>query len=416
MRIGKDGSMALSLTNLPPELLLQIFEYLPLNDVLNCKNVSDDWAWLTTYKCLYREVAVTSDVALEELLKILSTYANNIETVTLTGRKDANVILKALTKCPKLRSLNMKNCSGTDTDCVSTSYLINVFRKTNLSQFSIKQCTCFVHVLSILPPEPRTRKMVGFSSNATNSATQNLHFLGPHFFSMLETSADSLTYLSIVDANINFVTTDFSTLFRLIGNCCKLRELSYHVCYLPINDDNFRQLYNLNCLVSLSLKSLKRVSSEVFENFFQPSRTTRIKNLELYDIGPMTRTTIGRIGHGCPNLENLTLYQFTGAREALLNRDLVDEIIRSFIQLRSLKLSYVDESVIDVVLPLANKLTNLKFIEFEVLTRNDFVFKLKSALSECLPRFDVKSSRFGRITCQLKKQYLLKSHLLSIKY
>lgn len=414
MRIGKDGTMA-SITNLPPELLLEIFEYLPLKDVLTVKNVCDDWASLTTYKCLYKEVTVHADVRLEELLNVLYTHGNVVEVVTLTDRKDANAILKALAKCRNLKCLSMKNCTGTDVDCVSTSHLINVFRKTNLSQFSIKHCTCFVHVLSILPPEPHTRKMVGFSSNGTNSATQNLHFLGPHFFSMLETSADSLTYLSIVDANINFVTTDFPALFRLIGNCRKLRELSYHVCYLPISDDNFRQLYNLHSLVSLSLKSLRRVSCEVFENFFQPCRTVGIKKLELYDIGGLTASTIRHIGYGCPNLEDLAIHQFTGAREAVLNRDIVEELTRSFTKLRTVKLSYVDESIIEVLILLPKKLTHLKFIEFEVLTRSDFILKLKTALTECLSHFDVKFSLFGRVTCQLKRQYLIKSNLLNLK-
>ncbi len=397
-----------SVADLPPEILLQIFEYLPLRDVLCMKDVCRNWKPLIKYKSLYRAISVNVDVKLDLLLKILSTYDNVIQTVTLSNRKDTNLILKSLAGCPNLRRLKIKNCSGTKSKCVSTAMLIRVFKQTKLSDFAMKHCTCFVHVLSILPPEPCTRKMVGFSSNGTDSATQRMHFLGPHFFAMLRTSSDSLTYLSIVDANINFLMTDFNTLFRLIGNCRKLRELSYHVCYLPITDENFREIYNLKCLTSLCLKSLRSVSEKVFENFFEVDRTGAIKKLELYDLHTLDELTIERIGTGCPNLENLTLCQQEKGKE-LLTREALIMLPRWCPKLQILRLSYLPEEVINVVELLSKQLSSLKHLEFQINSRGEWPMKLKSCVSNLMPTFDVKTSRFGRISCQLKRQYLIKS-------
>jgi len=391
-----------TVANLPPEVLLRIFEYLPLKDVLSIENGYEEWTWLTKYKSLYRALVVDADVRLEQILRILPTYATVVVSVTLVDREDANTILKFLAECPNLRRLKMKNCSGAKNECISTALLVNVFKKTKLSDFSMKRCTCFVHVLSILPPEPRTRKMIGFSSSETDSATQDLHFLGSHFLLMLERSFDSLTYLRIEDANINFLTTDFTGLFRLIGNLRNLKELSYHVRYLPITEDNFRELCNLKSLTSLSLKSLRRVSSVALKSFFDDNRAASIKKLELFDVVSLNEDIVRRIGLGCPNLENLTVCQCTvpGTTEGLLAKETLPVLARECPMLRVLRLSYLDEDAVDELALLSQQLPYLKLLEFEALSNSDCSYKLKSVLSDALPHFDVVLSCYGKITCR----------------
>lgn len=394
-----------TVANLPPEVLLHIFEYLPLKDVLSIEYGYKEWAWLTKYKSLYRTLVVDADIRLEQILRILPKYSTVVVAVTLVDRDDTNTILKFLAECPNLQRLDMKNCSGTKNECISTALLINVFKKTKLSDFGMKRCTCFVHVLSILPPEPRTRKMIGFSSSDTDSATQDLHFLGSHFLLMLERSFDSLTCLRIEDANINFLTTDFAALFRRIGNLRKLKELSYHVCYLPITDENFREIYNLTSLTSLSLKSLRRVSDKVLGSFFDASRTSSIKKLELFDVATSSEEVVRRIGAGCPDLETLILCQCAGIKETPLTKEMLIELSQACRMLHALRLSYLDSDTVNELVFLTKKLRYLKLLEFEALTSSDCVFKLESVLSEAMPHFDVMSSRFGRVTCQPKKWY-----------
>lgn len=404
-----------SVANLPPEILLEIFRYLPLRDVLCINDVCHNWISLTKYKVLYKVVLITGDVKLVQILKIFSTFANVVETVILNERKDTNIILKSLAECSNLRRLKIKNCSGTKSKYVSTALLIKVFKQTKLSDFSMKNCTCFVHVLSILPPEPCSRKMIGFSSNGTESATQRLHFLGPHFFTMLRTSSDSLTYLRIVDSNINFLMTDFTILFHLIGNCHKLKELTYHVCYLPITDESFCEIYNLYSLTSLSLRSLCCLSNTVFQNFFDVRRTGGIKKLELYDLNKLNECTISRIGIGCPNLENLLIYQQQSRNEVLMKEVLL-KLPSVCPNLRVLRLSYLHDNIIEIVQFLSKKLKYLKFLEFQIFQKDDYPLKLRIIVSNLIPNFDIKISRFGRVTCHLKRQFLIKSSVLNQKY
>lgn len=405
-----------SVADLPPEILLKIFEYLPLKDILAISHISAGWTWLTRFRSLYKIVVIDVDVKLEQVSRILTTYARTVEAVTLMDRQDVNAVLELLVRCSNLKQLKIKNCRDAKDECVSTALLVNIFKRTKLTNFSMKKCTCFIHVLSILPPEPRTRKMIGFSARATDSATQDLHYLGPHFFSMLESSADSLIYLRIEDANINFLTTDFSTLFHLIGNCRKLKELSYNVCYLPITDEHFYEIYNLNSLTSLSLKSLRRISDKVFRNFFDVNRTGRIKKLELHDVTTVNEQTIRCIGTGCPELENLTLYQCTSSQEKPLTKEALMELPYVCRMLQVMRLSYLDDSFVDVLVFLSEKLCNLKLLEFEGLTRGEYIFNLKSVLSEAMPNFDIKLSRFGRITCQPKRRYLFRFSVLNQNY
>lgn len=403
-----------SVAELPPEVLLEIFEYLPLRDLVCMLEVCPHWKSLLAYRSLYKSISLTGELKLDQILRVLTAYADVVESVSMADRKDTNAILKALAECPKLKRLKMKNCSGTKSKCVSTAMLIRIFKQTQLSDFAVKRCTCFVHVLSILPPEPASRKMIGFSSNGTGSATQRIHFLGPHFLSMLQTSADSLTHLHIVDANINFLMTDFSTLFRLIGGCAKLRELSYHVSYLPLTDENFRDMYSLHCLTSLSLKSLLGVSESVFQSFFERARTAHIRRLELYDLYSMNAATVRRIGEGCPNLEALTLCHHDSGRELLTNEALV-ELPTACPRLQVMRLSCMQESAMDALLTLSARLSELRLLEFQVLPKGEYPSRLRLMASELMPTFEVKISRFGRVTCHRKRQHLIKSTVLGEK-
>lgn len=403
-----------SVAELPPEVLLEIFEYLPLRDLVCMAEVCPRWKPLLAYRSLYKNIWLTGELKLDQILRVLSRYAPVIESVSMTDRKDTNAILKALAECPALKRLKMKNCSGTKSKCVSTAMLIRVFKQTQLRDFAVKRCTCFVHVLSILPPEPANRKMIGFSSNGTGSATQRIHFLGPHFLSMLRTSADSLTQLHIVDANINFLMTDFSTLFRLIGSCAKLRQLSYHVSYLPLTDENFRDLYSLRNLTSLSLKSLLAVSEDVFQAFFERQRTAQMRRLELYDLHAMNVATVRRIGEGCPNLEALTLCHHDSGRQ-LLTSEALAELPAACSRLQVMRLSCMQEDTMDALRSLSAKPSELRLLEFQVLPKGEYPSRLRSQAGELLPTFDVKISRFGRVTCHRKRQYLIRSTVLGEK-
>jgi len=404
-----------SVAQLPPEVLLEIFEYLPLRDLVSMPEVCAAWRPLIAYRSLYRRVALTGDLKLEHILRVLARYAAVVESVSMADRKDANAILRALAECPALKRLKLTNCSGTKSKCLSTAMLIRVFKQTQLRDFAVKRCTCFVHVLSILPPEPGSRKMVGFASNGAGSATQRIHFLGPHFLGMLRTSADSLTSLHIVDANINFVMTDFATLFRLIGGCAKLRELSYHVSYLPLTDENFRDLYNLRCLTSLSLKSLLGVSEAAFGGFFERARTARIRRLELYDLRALDAATVRRIGDGCPALEAFTLCHHDSGRELLTNEALA-ALPAAWPRLQSLRLSCVPESAVDALRALSTRLSELRLLEFQVPPKGEYPSRPRSLAGELTAAFDVRISRFGRVTCHRKRQHQIRSTALAAKW
>lgn len=414
--------MASSLADLPAEILLHIFEYLPLRDLLAMKQVRDAWRPLIAYKSLYKSIQIGNDVRLSTVVGTLSKYARVIRAVAIRDRGDTNAILRAVAKCDRLRRLKLKNCDDTRSKCISTALLIRIFRQTELRDFVAKYCTCFVHVLSILPPEPVAHPMIGFTSGSTDSATQRIHFVGPHFLSMLRASRDTLRRLRIVDANINFLTSDFTTMFQLIGDCCNLEDLRYHVPYLTLTDDNFRQLYKLKNLKSLSVRGLRDLSTPVLSAFFEPSRTSGIRKLELFDATELDATTIRAIGAACPNLECLTV-----VTKEFVRKDALDELANSFGRLQTLRLSFIPPCGIDALVELSRKVPSLRCQEFQLWSAGAIAIaasgagravelscQMKLSMRQLMSTFDVKISCFGRVSCQRKRQFLMKSYAMGL--
>jgi hypothetical protein len=103
-----------NITNLPPELLLEIFSWLSVRDI--CQRVAPVcrmWGILARHPCLWTELTFSDkDIPASDVCKLLS-KSRLLRTLSLRGRHDSDVILREVCESNRLiEELKMESCRG----------------------------------------------------------------------------------------------------------------------------------------------------------------------------------------------------------------------------------------------------------------------------------------------------------------
>lgn len=103
----------IQLDDLPEEVLLLVFGYLPTSDLLNnVGTVCRKWSRLTNDHRLYGRVLIDDKLRQEAAVDLLKRHVKRVLHVELKRRNDVNHILPFIAGCSNLRSLKIVACQG----------------------------------------------------------------------------------------------------------------------------------------------------------------------------------------------------------------------------------------------------------------------------------------------------------------
>ncbi len=99
------------LEEFPEEIILKIFQYLPLSHLHNSvANVCQKWKRISKDNLLHHYLNVDSNLPLQKIIKLLKRYSGVVQKLSIKERCDTDEILKMVPLCQGLRSLTINSC------------------------------------------------------------------------------------------------------------------------------------------------------------------------------------------------------------------------------------------------------------------------------------------------------------------
>jgi hypothetical protein len=106
-------SSRIDITDLPPELMLQIFSWLSVRDRCQCvAPVCKKWSILARHPFLWKELSFGKDISKSNVLKALH-KSPMLRRLSLKDRRDTDAILRRVCKSNRrIETLEMEGCRG----------------------------------------------------------------------------------------------------------------------------------------------------------------------------------------------------------------------------------------------------------------------------------------------------------------
>jgi hypothetical protein len=290
-----------TIDNLPPELLLEIFGYLPAEDLsMTVPLVSDQWKALSQRTSLWKHLTFTPPISMsdDEVAYALQTMPH-LKSFRLQHGKNINYLVDTLCQhCPEIRHIVMERKRGPSKGRVDKL----------LSRYKDLEC------LNVLVPgrvfQTDFAKLYGPAS-FTALGPRGVRWFGARIRSQsvlynpsseeinrtLRSRKDTLKYL-IIFAKVT------STEMNMIYECKHLRNLFFYGDHRNVTNLDFNSLTKLKYLESLQLCIFRH--SEM-EDIPVKRDLPRLVKLEIVTWESFPNSSISFVFNICPNLQYIKL-------------------------------------------------------------------------------------------------------------
>lgn len=341
------------LSELPPKILLRIFALLDLNDLVSIARVSKKLKTAAEDASLYHDLYLHRRHRLDDVVSILRRQRQAIRACKMEEIADSNTILQHVSKCPNLRKLKLVECDGERG--IKEAVFQSLFASTPIREFSLKNC-----------------ELERFPRLALNQATSllvvdNTSYQHPlqyvqELLPAIDRNSQTIESLKLCIDNVS--ADDQNQLFDRIERCSKLHTLQFQYPHVDaISERNFRKLFRLQNLQSLSVVVGADTNEKAYQEFVARPCLAKLRKLELGgEISRLLPTILER----CPQLEILRL---TCLAQPFLriNDDQLLKMLSSSRKLRDISLKSISVSNLrQAILKLPALLPQLEHIEIEV--------------------------------------------------
>lgn len=342
-----------SLSKLPPKVLLRIFALLDLNDLVSIARVSKVLKTVAEDASLYHDLYLHRRHRLDDVISVLRRQRQAIHTCKMEEIADSNTILQHISNCPNLSKLKLVECDG---ECgIKEAVFQSLFSSTPIREFSLKNC-----------------ELERFPQLALNQATSllvvdNTSYQHPlqyvqELLPAIDRNCQTIELLKLCIDNVS--DNDQNQLFDRIERCSRLHTLQFQYPHVDaISERNFRKLFQLQNLHSLSVVVGGNTDEKAYQEFVARPCMAKLRKLELGgEISRLLPTILQR----CPQLEILRLTCLAQPFLHIGNEQLLQMLSASH-KLRDISFKSISVSNLrQAILQLPALLPQLEHIEIEV--------------------------------------------------
>lgn len=308
------------INNLPDEVLLKCFSYIPIDDLVNAVQfVNKRWQALSNdtvlwknrtlnIHCYHKESDIVDilqkapqlrsfcierpvkTIIFEELSKNCSNITN-LE-VACRQRLEKNVMRKLVLGCGKIESLTLPNYLFTNLKFVKI-----------IAKMKMLKTLCLTELV-------KTDKPIILKPLAEGCPSLINLFIGTSWFRMddLEEVVTSKRH-QLESLNLRWCEMNRNSLnsIKKCGSSLKQLTLWDYYHYIPNAVQAFQDLHEMTNLQKLVMPSLSYMPTEAAINLFLDNKLSLLKELDLRYSSDLEDTVLTAIIHGCPQLEKLHL-------------------------------------------------------------------------------------------------------------
>lgn len=304
--------IAMEIVDLPEEMLLLIFSYIPLyNLFFSVQRTCQTWSELCFHHRLWTTVHYSQQIdeklSKEELLAVLRHVSKGLQHLVFEKafqHRERNFNFHKILQCILHEDLDMRNISSLKIPFIPKVYVEPLIEKcSNLSSIEVSYGYAyyndgdfFVNMKKL--PHLKTFKITESCKSAEPIAEAAFH--PPTFNTFLSDMFSTLLELETVHiASVNKLMD--STLCALLKNCRKIKELALYGCD-SISNAGFKSLPEKSGIVSLHLNSTS-VNDKGMEHICRccPS----LCRVSFAGCMYVTDVSIKHLCLHCPNLEYL---------------------------------------------------------------------------------------------------------------
>lgn len=320
----------MGIDDIPEEVLLKIFKYLPLQDIIfNVKLVCDRWLQLTNDISIWRDSVCTVDCKMEnkDVINFLK-QAPRLRHIELRKTVSPRVFVQLYVSCPKLTTLEIdknqtlplnvvKNITSLCVNLKSLSIHLNIIQgeTQNLSKLKNLEHLIFKsHDYSTFPDI--SLHPIGTFCHRLKQIDIDLYSAYEHDLQMFLAQTKG----RLLSLRIRFHMSSFDT-SCVIQNNCDLKELYLlGSCNDEVHAKSFEAITKMKHLKVLSLKNLLFAEPQHVADKFYYSSLASLSKFELYWIQNSVYDSIVRaVCSNCPLIEELIINQKIHTENILLS-------------------------------------------------------------------------------------------------
>ena len=304
---------------LPDELIINIFNYLPLETILECENVCSHWRKLARDPILWRKIVFNYSGKpgreTERNLEILETHGASIRCIKIQYLYSYPVIKSILEKCGDLISLELVMCR------ISQEFEDDVKQWPNLKKISLKNTLVLMNSEDILIPYDYFKNLnyLGLSDFGLPAATRDT-LLRCKYLSQIFIDKVKNIDLEYVKQLINAKMTILKALhlyggksvndecLLMLSRCHLLRDLAIIRCE-NLTDAGLVKLADLKELEFLQLWNNSIFTETILHKTLSSPNLLNLESLSLSRIGNISPVIVDMISENYTNLKFLAVYQ-----------------------------------------------------------------------------------------------------------
>lgn len=389
----------MSSVNLPDEILLYIFRYLPVKELLPLRLVNRQWKRVASDSSMYTVINVNEYDSASMIVALLRQQKDSIHHIHITERIDFQIFVPFIIKCSNLRTLCVKWCNSYDKDlskiiecnknldtiilqyCTYTSKLDNFF--VALAKSRVKNIN-----ICNLNHDIETNQLANLR-NIEDLRIKSVGLEPREAYKFCLNNFDCLTTLKLRHNGSQFPVELKKKFFEAVGRCERLKKLCLgpHVTFV-MTDFEFSHLMKLNNLSVFEIHYAPDVSESSFVAFFARPSATKLRKINLFRCPAVNNTVLRQISERCHNLEKCSLEKTKNTNSA---KDVDDVItfVASCKKLQKLNLFSAHISVSEVLHQMPDYLPQLNSLKYHNKDEPLKVPSLLCRLKKLMPDFEI---------------------------
>ncbi|XP_014368412.2 S-phase kinase-associated protein 2-like [Papilio machaon] len=317
MTVSDSGSEGFGV--LPDELILAVFQFLPLETLLTCENVCKHWRKLAQDTALWRRFVIVysgkpgqSEVS-EKNLEIINSHGQLIHQLKLQYLYSYQEIKSILEQCSNLTSIELVMCR------LGKEFESYINRWPNLKKINLKNSLFLTNDVVINYAHFQQLNFLALSDFGLSPVNCNTLLHCPYLNHILiekikNLSSDFIKELIICKQKIlttfhiyGGVSIDDHSL-QLLSQCSMLRDLAIIRCE-NLTDKGLISLVNLQKIQHLQIWNNTNFSEFVLLHTLSSPNLKTLESLSLSRIGNISPIIVDVISEYYKNLKFLALYQ-----------------------------------------------------------------------------------------------------------
>lgn len=318
---SQNGSTPSNINILPDELLINIFQYLSIESILECERVCSRWKKLSRDLSLWRNLVFVysgkpgqTEIG-ERNLEILDTHRECIRCLKLQYVYSYSEIKSIIDQCPNIISLELVMCR------IGKEFEQDITKWPDLRKINLKNSLVLMNNVEVLVPYDNFKYLNYLSLSdfglpvETRDSLLRCNYL-THIF--IEKVKDlTLDYVKKLIANKMKILVALhiyggdavdDECLQMLTNCNSLKDLAIIRCE-NLTDAGLIKLTNLQKIEHIQIWNNTVFTEENLKRTLSSPNLIKVESLSLSRIGNISPVIVDVISEHYKNLKFLALYQ-----------------------------------------------------------------------------------------------------------